>query len=106
MMKKYQPGPAKYTLPPTVGFDGHDIRKDRLPAYSLGLRLHNRHYNESPAPNTYALPSTLGGQDGVIITFPIYEMVFILFHINIVNFTIIIQLRPLKVHQPTRFIRN
>lgn len=65
MVKKYQPGPAKYTLPTTVGFNGHDIRKNRLPAHSLGLRLHSRDSIESPAPNTYALPSTIGGQDAV-----------------------------------------
>lgn len=67
MVKTCQPGPAKYTLPVLVGFTGHDIRKNRSPAYSLGLRLHDRDYVGSPAPNTYALPSTIGGQDKVII---------------------------------------
>lgn len=65
MMKKCKPGPAKYTLPTTVGYNGHDIRKNRLPAYSFGLRLPNDANNETPAPNTYALPSTIGGQDQV-----------------------------------------
>lgn len=65
MMKKCKPGPAKYTLPPTVGFDGHDIRKNRLPAYSFGLRVPDGENDGSPAPNTYALPSTIGGQDKV-----------------------------------------
>lgn len=66
MAKKSQPGP-RYKLPTTVGFNGHDIRKNRLPAYSFGLRLHDRDYIRSPAPNTYALPSTIDGQDKVII---------------------------------------
>lgn len=66
MGKKCKPGPTKYTLPTTVGFNGHDIRKDRLPAYSFGLRVQNQDKIESPAPNTYALPSTIGGKDKVI----------------------------------------
>lgn len=33
------PGPAKYLLPPTVGFTGHDGTRDRRPAYSLGRPL-------------------------------------------------------------------
>lgn len=66
MMKKCKPGPAKYTLPTTVGFNDHDIRKNRLPAYSFGLRLPNDGNVRTPAPNTYILPSTFGGQDKVI----------------------------------------
>lgn len=65
MGKKFRPGPAKYTLPTTVGFVGHDIRKKRLPAYSFGLRVPNRVNIETPASNAYTLPSTIGGQDKV-----------------------------------------
>lgn len=65
MTKKCKPGPAKYTLPTTVGYIGHDVRKNRLPAYSIGLRLPNRDKIESPAPNAYVLPSTIAGQDVV-----------------------------------------
>ncbi|KAI6653298.1 vesicle-associated membrane protein 2-like [Oopsacas minuta] len=32
------PGPARYALPNTSGFFGHDATKTRLPAYSFGLR--------------------------------------------------------------------
>lgn len=33
------PGPAKYMLPPTLGYDPHDARRWRAPAYSLAKRL-------------------------------------------------------------------
>ena len=32
------PSPARYALPNTSGFMGHDATKHRLPAYSFGLR--------------------------------------------------------------------
>ena len=32
------PGPARYSLPSTSGYNGHDATKNRLPAYSFGLR--------------------------------------------------------------------
>ena len=32
------PGPARYALPSTSGYMGHDATKSRLPAYSFGLR--------------------------------------------------------------------
>lgn len=66
MVKNYRPGPAKYTLPPTIGFIGQDLRKIRLPAYSFGLRLRNYHDIVGPAPNEYVLSSTIGGQDKVL----------------------------------------
>lgn len=97
MMKRFRPGPAKYTLPTTVGFNGHDIRKNRLPAHSFGLRLPNDDHVESPAPNTYALPSTIGGQDKVT-TF------FRLIILNICQLILKCQpiFRPLKEHQLIR----
>ena len=33
------PGPAKYMLPPTLGYEVHDARRWRSPAYSLAKRL-------------------------------------------------------------------
>lgn len=63
MPSNCQPSPARYTMPTTVGFTGHDVRKNRLPAYSFGLRLHDREQMGSPAPNAYGLPSIIGGRD-------------------------------------------
>lgn len=73
-MKKCHPSPARYTLPTTVGFNGHDIRKNRLPAYSFGLRLHDRVQAGGPAPNQYALPSIIGGTDKTVERAPAYSM--------------------------------
>ena len=70
--KKCSPGPAKYTLPTTIGCVGHDVRKNRLPAYSFGLRLNDQDSIRSPAPNTYALQSTIGGRDAVSNFLPSY----------------------------------
>lgn len=50
-------------MPTTVGFTGHDIRKNRMPAYSFGLRLHDKQQVGTPAPNAYGLPSIVGGRD-------------------------------------------
>lgn len=63
MPKDCRPSPARYALPTTVGFNGHDIRKNRLPAYTFGLRPHDLKKAASPAPNAYGLPSIIGGRD-------------------------------------------
>lgn len=63
MSKNCSPSPARYLLPPLVGFSNHDVRKNRMPAYSFGLRLHDKAEFKTPAPNAYKLPSIIGGQD-------------------------------------------
>ena len=35
------PGPGRYALPSTCGFNKHDFTKKMLPAYSFGQRLEN-----------------------------------------------------------------
>lgn len=57
------PSPASYSLPSTVGFKDHDIRKKRSPAYSFGLRTSTAKTIQSPGPNAYNIPSTIGGKD-------------------------------------------
>lgn len=73
-MKKCRPSPARYTLPPLVGYDGHDIRKQRMPAYTFGLRTQEKDKNESPGPNTYRFPDTLGGRDKTMHRAPAHSM--------------------------------
>lgn len=47
-------GPADlYPLPPTVGFDNHDVRKQRLPKYSMGLRTTQKDNGCGPGPARY-----------------------------------------------------
>ncbi|XP_054724302.1 outer dense fiber protein 3-like protein 1 [Uloborus diversus] len=46
------PGPAIVNLPPTIGDEGHDPRRQKAPAFSVG--------KDVPAPNAYTLPKTLG----------------------------------------------
>ncbi|XP_063770536.1 protein CIMAP1D [Pseudophryne corroboree] len=52
------PGPARYNLPPTVGFVGHDYTKYSSPAYSFhGQRSHSADLNHSsPGPRYYVEP--------------------------------------------------
>lgn len=47
------PGPAKYNLPPTIGYDHHDITKTRLPHYSIGLPQKTYYKSEGPGPGPY-----------------------------------------------------
>ena len=35
------PGPARYLLPGSCGFRGHDFTKGKNPAFSFGLRSRN-----------------------------------------------------------------
>ena len=44
------PGPSKYLLPGTVGIKGHDIRKQRCPAFSFGQRHKEFSSSFSPGP--------------------------------------------------------
>lgn len=47
-------GPADlYPLPPTVGYANHDLRKQRLPNYSFGLRTSLKDNSCSPGPAKY-----------------------------------------------------
>ncbi|KAK6630176.1 hypothetical protein RUM44_005732 [Polyplax serrata] len=43
------PGPS-YKLSTLTGFEGHDISKNRAPAYSLGLRTHGKTTMSTPGP--------------------------------------------------------
>lgn len=49
------PGPAKYMLPPTVGFTNHDYTKERLPMYSMAPRYHQRDDTAGPGSAKYNL---------------------------------------------------
>lgn len=73
-MKKCHPSPARYTLPTTVGYKDHDVRKQRNPAYSFGLRLHDKSHGQSPGPNQYHFPSVIGGKDKTVERAPAYSM--------------------------------
>ncbi|XP_055304842.1 outer dense fiber protein 3-B-like [Sitodiplosis mosellana] len=74
MSKKCSPSPARYSLPTTVGFNNHDIRKNRMPAYTFGLRLQDKDAFTTPAPNAYKLPSIIGGQDQTFQRAPAHSM--------------------------------
>lgn len=74
MTKKCSPSPARYVLPPLVGFSNHDIRKNRMPAYSFGLRLHDKAEFTTPAPNAYKLPSIIGGHDKTFERAPAHSL--------------------------------
>ena len=50
------PGPAKYLLPGTIGLKGHDIRKQRCPAFSFGQRHKEFSSSFSPGPK-YMFPA-------------------------------------------------
>lgn len=73
-MKICQPSAARYNVPTTFGFKGHDIRKKRAPAFSLGVRLHDKDAYRTPAPNQYKIPSVIGGQDKSIRRAPAYSL--------------------------------
>lgn len=36
--KNVGPGPAKYLLPPSIGYNGHDFSRKRNPCYSIGTK--------------------------------------------------------------------
>lgn len=45
----HTPGPA-FALPSLTGYEGHDISKNRAPAFSLGLRTHVKGNYSTPGP--------------------------------------------------------
>jgi len=47
------PGPGAYALPPTVGYERHDNRKQRLPQYSFGARTAMFGPDPGPGPGAY-----------------------------------------------------
>ncbi|KAM8939145.1 protein CIMAP1D [Pelodytes ibericus] len=57
--KETGPGPGRYSLPPTVGFVGHDYTKYSSPAYSFhGRTSHSANLNtSSPGPRYYVDPN-------------------------------------------------
>ena len=61
------PGPAKYLLPGSVGYSGHDYTKRKNPAYSFGIKGKKSEGNgATPGPGKYLVPSrqTRYGKDG------------------------------------------
>ncbi|KAK7789714.1 hypothetical protein R5R35_009571 [Gryllus longicercus] len=65
------PGPGAYLLPPLTGYENHDIRKRRPPAYSLAKRMDPLYKIVTPGPQ-YAIEKnyTRYGKDGT----PAYTM--------------------------------
>lgn len=61
-LEKCRPGPAKYTLPTTIGFKDHTLTKNRGPAYSFGSRIKDRVAVATPGPK-YDIPSSIGGRN-------------------------------------------
>jgi len=49
------PGPAKYKLPGTTGFQNHDATKKQMPAFSFGKRFKTNYESCSPGPS-YMVP--------------------------------------------------
>ncbi|KAJ9585731.1 hypothetical protein L9F63_002521 [Diploptera punctata] len=47
------PGPGTYMLPPTVGYDKHDITRKRNPAYSMAVKTSV--YSKKPSPGPYSI---------------------------------------------------
>ena len=69
------PGPAKYLLPGSTGYQGHDPTKHAKPAYSFGVR--HKQFSTiaatalSPGPIYYISPEmTRRGKDGT----PVYSL--------------------------------
>ncbi|XP_055617933.1 outer dense fiber protein 3-like [Toxorhynchites rutilus septentrionalis] len=52
-MSRIGPGPAGYALPPTIGFDKHDVRRERKPMYSLRKRPGTHYDTLGPGPAKY-----------------------------------------------------
>lgn len=73
-MKNCMPSSARYGLPTTVGYNGHDVRKTRMPAYSFGARFPGHEKVDSPGPNVYGLPSTIAGGDKTIERAPAHTI--------------------------------
>ncbi|KAH8311658.1 hypothetical protein KR044_007402, partial [Drosophila immigrans] len=59
------PGPGAYALPPTIGYDKHDTRKQRLPQYSFGARTNLNGPDAGPGPGAYQVDKlTRNGKGG------------------------------------------
>jgi len=61
------PGPGRYGLPSTCGFQQHDFTKKMSPAYSFGSRLENSMFRKdcSPGPGYFVNPKiNRHGSDG------------------------------------------
>eukprot|EP00842_Homolaphlyctis_polyrhiza_P004832 jgi/Hompol1/534/HPOL_002533-RA len=54
------PGPAAYTLPPTIGPDGK-AKGARAPAYSFGIKLKTDRDEQTPGPNKFFPQTTRTG---------------------------------------------
>ncbi|KAH6569755.1 hypothetical protein BASA62_004677 [Batrachochytrium salamandrivorans] len=54
------PGPAAYSLPPTIGLDGKS-KGNRAPAYSFGVKLRNDRDEQTPGPNKFFPKTTRKG---------------------------------------------
>ncbi|XP_017039763.1 outer dense fiber protein 3 [Drosophila ficusphila] len=52
-VRPFGPGPGVYMLPPTVGYDKHDNRKQRMPQYSFGMRTRGLGEDPGPGPGAY-----------------------------------------------------
>jgi len=67
------PGPGRYALPSTCGYEKHDITKRMSPSYSFGQRLESSMFKKdsSPGPGYMVHPSiTRYGKDGT----PMYSI--------------------------------
>lgn len=51
--KKCSPGPANYTLPPTIGCVNADFTKHKYPCYSIGGRQSTKYESFDPGPAVY-----------------------------------------------------
>lgn len=51
--KKNMPGPANYTLPPTIGCINADITKIKYPCYTIGSRQKTKYESFGPGPAIY-----------------------------------------------------
>ncbi|XP_068152863.1 ciliary microtubule associated protein 1B-like [Drosophila tropicalis] len=49
------PGPGAYMLPPVLGYDRHDSRKQRMPQYSFGVRTNTTGRFVGPGPGAYMI---------------------------------------------------
>lgn len=59
------PGPT-YSLPTTIGYDKHDVRKIRMPQYSFGARLEQKNKNYTPGPSFNVQDQTRYGRPRVL----------------------------------------
>ncbi|XP_023292412.1 outer dense fiber protein 3-like [Lucilia cuprina] len=63
------PGPA-YSLPPTIGYEKHDQRKQRSPQYTMGGRLKVKNVSITPGPGINTQNLTRYGR----VTSKVYSM--------------------------------